>query len=182
MMNEQHIFCYAYYEGGYFYAKKQISRRYFHNYHGVRDGLYHDLLQHCSQRRRNEQPGIFKCIPRAGHYGPIAFILDFFLIGPFAKKKAFSIVNLERDNNFHLVIAISVVSIIGMCPLMSLAATLLFKNAGTQFISVWFQTTAINFPMAFFWQLCFAGPLVRKIFTLLFPEKETSKIADGQEA
>lgn len=29
--------------------------------------------------------------------GPIAFILDFFLIGPFAKKKAFSIVNLERD-------------------------------------------------------------------------------------
>ena len=32
MMNEQHIFCYAYYEGGYFYAKKQISRRYFHNY------------------------------------------------------------------------------------------------------------------------------------------------------
>ena len=106
--------------------------------------------------------------------GPIAFILDFFLIGPFAKKKAFSIVNLERDNNFHLVIAISVVSIIGMCPLMSLAAT--------QFVSVWFKTTAINFPMAFFWQLCFAGPLVRKIFALLFPEKETSKIADGQEA
>jgi len=80
------------------------------------------------------------------------------------------------------VIAISVVSIIGMCPLMSLAATLLFKNAGTQFVAVWLQTTAINFPMAFFWQLCFAGPLVRKIFGLLFPEKETSKIADGQEA
>ena len=77
--------------------------------------------------------------------GPIAFILDFFLIGPFAKKKAFSIVNLERDNAFHLVIAISVVSVIGMCPLI-------------------------------------AGPLVRKIFALLFQEKETSKIADGQEA
>ena len=104
--------------------------------------------------------------------GPIAFILDFFLIGPFAKKKAFSIVNLERDNNFHLVIAISVVSIIGMCPLMSLAATLLFKNAGTQFISVWFQTTAINFPMAFFWQIFYAGPFVRFIFGKLFPEKE----------
>ena len=172
MMNEQHIFCYAYYEGGYFYAKKQISRRYFHNYHGVRDGLYHDLLQHCTEYRSNDKQRIPLRFSRA----------DFFLIGPFAKKKAFSIVNLERDNNFHLVIAISVVSIIGMCPLMSLAATLLFKNAGIQFISVWFQTTAINFPMAFFWQLCFAGPLVRKIFALLFPEKETSKIADGQEA
>ena len=104
-----------------------------------------------------------------------AFHLDFFLIGPFAKKKAFSIVNLERDNNFHLVIAISVVSIIGMCPLMSLAATLLFKNAGTQFISVWFQTTAINFPMAFFWQLIYAGPIVRFIFRHIFRENEAAQ-------
>ena len=55
-----------------------------------------------------------------------------------------------------IVLAISVVSIIGMCPLMSLAATLLFKNAGSQFIAVWLETTALNFPMAFFWQLCFA--------------------------
>lgn len=184
MMNEQHIFCYAYYEGGYFYAKKQISRRYFHNYHGVRDGLVYTMI--CYNIALNVGGMNNQVFLNAFHelviMGPIAFILDFFLIGPFAKKKAFSIVNLERDNNFHLVIAISVVSIIGMCPLMSLAATLLFKNAGTQFVSVWFQTTAINFPMAFFWQLCFAGPLVRKIFALLFPEKETSKIADGQEA
>ena len=114
--------------------------------------------------------------------GPLAFILDFFLVGPFAKKKAFSIVNPERDNPFMIVLAISVVSIIGMCPLMSLAATLLFKNAGShynpakvshpyQFIAVWLETTALNFPMAFFWQLCFAGPFVRKVFGLLFREK-----------
>ena len=113
--------------------------------------------------------------------GPIAFILDFFLIGPFAKKKAFSIVNLERDNAFHLVIAISVVSVIGMCPLMSFAATLLFKKCRNPVRIRLVQTTAINFPMAFFWQLCFAGPLVRKIFGLLFPEEET-RLADGQEA
>lgn len=103
--------------------------------------------------------------------GPLAFILDFFLVGPFAKKKAFSIINPERDNPFMIVLAISVVSIIGMCPLMSLAATLLFKNAGSQFIAVWLETTALNFPMAFFWQLCFAGPFVRKVFGLLFREK-----------
>lgn len=45
-----------------------------------------------------------------------------------------------------IVLAISVVSIIGMCPLMSLAATLLFKNAGSQFIAVWLETTRIEFP------------------------------------
>ena len=114
--------------------------------------------------------------------GPIAFVLDFFLVGKIAKAKAFKMVDVRKDNPFHLVISISVVSVIFMCPLMSLAATLLFKDAGSEFVAVWLQTTAMNFPMAFFWQLCFAGPLVRKIFALLFPEKETSKIADGQEA
>lgn len=112
--------------------------------------------------------------------GPIAFILDFFLVGPFAKKKAFSIIDPRRENPFFLVIAISVVSIIGMCPLMSLAATILFKNAGSQFVAVWLQTTAMNFPMAFFWQLCFAGPFVRKVFGLLFPEK--TEAPNAQEA
>ena len=30
--------------------------------------------------------------------GPIAFVLDFFLVGPIAKKKAFMIVNPQKDN------------------------------------------------------------------------------------
>ena len=94
--------------------------------------------------------------------GPVAFILDFFIIGHLAKKKAFQIVNL--------VIAISIVSIILMCPCMSLAATLLFKNAGSQIIAIWLQTTVMNFPMAFFLQLCFAGPIVRFVFGKIFNE------------
>ena len=76
--------------------------------------------------------------------GPIAFILDFFIVS----KLAF------------------------MCPLMSLAATILFKNAGSQFIAVWIQTTAMNFPAAFFWQLIYAGPIVRFIFRHIFRENE----------
>ena len=76
--------------------------------------------------------------------GPIAFILDFFIVS----KLAF------------------------MCPLMSLAATILFKNAGSQFIAVWLQTTAMNFPTAFFWQLIYAGPIVRFIFRHIFKENE----------
>ena len=40
--------------------------------------------------------------------GPIAFILDFFLVGPIAKKKAFMIVNPQKDNPFVSVLAISV--------------------------------------------------------------------------
>ena len=35
----------------------------------------------------------------------------------------------------------------------------------------------INFPMAFFWQLIYAGPIVRFIFRHIFPEKENVKEA-----
>jgi hypothetical protein len=103
--------------------------------------------------------------------GPIAFILDFFIVGHIAKKISFKIVDPAKENPFHLVLAISAVSVAFMCPLMSLAATILFKNAGSEFVAVWFQTTAFNFPMAFFWQIFFAGPLVRFIFSLIFKNK-----------
>ena len=104
--------------------------------------------------------------------GPIAFVLDIFLVGRIAKYKTFKIINPERDNPFFVVLGISVISVIFMCPLMSLAATILFKNAGSQFVAVWLQTTAMNFPMAFFWQLIYAGPIVRFIFRHIFRENE----------
>ena len=46
--------------------------------------------------------------------GPAAFVLDFFIVGNLAKKKAFQIVRVGQDNPFHLVLAISVVSVISM--------------------------------------------------------------------
>ena len=105
--------------------------------------------------------------------GPIAFILDFFIIGGLAKKIAFGVVDMRRDNPFHLVLAISAVSVAFMCPCMSFAATVLIKHApASQIIPTWLQTTAMNFPMAFFWQIFYAGPFVRFIFGKLFPEKE----------
>ena len=85
---------------------------------------------------------------------PAAFILDFFFVGNIAKKTAFRIVDPARENPFHLVLAISAVSVMWMCPLMSLVAVILFKDAGINFIPVWLQTVALNFPMAFFWQIC----------------------------
>ena len=103
---------------------------------------------------------------------PVAFILDLFFVGHVSKKKAFRNVNPEKENPFHLVLAISVVSVAWMCPLMSLVATILFKDAGNQFIAVWLQTIALNFPMAFFWQMLYAGPFVRFVFRQIFREKE----------
>ena len=104
--------------------------------------------------------------------GPIAFILDFFLFGSLSKKLAFRIVTPGVDKPIMLILAISSITVCLMCPSMSLAATLLFKQAGKEVIAVWLETTVLNFPMAFFWQIFFAGPLVRRIFGLIFKEKE----------
>ena len=100
--------------------------------------------------------------------GPVAFILDFFLYGSLSKKLAFRIVNPAEDKPIMIILAISSITVCLMCPSMSLVATLLFKNPVKEVIAIWLQTTALNFPMAFFWQIFFAGPLVRKIFGAIF--------------
>ncbi len=96
--------------------------------------------------------------------GPIAFVLDLVVVSRLAGRGAASIVELDREPRFHMVLAISSISVLLMCPLMSLVATLLFKNPGDQVVAMWFQTTALNFPMAFCWQIFYAGPLVRFLF------------------
>lgn len=103
--------------------------------------------------------------------GPIAFLLDFFLFGSLSKKLAFKVVTPGEDKPIMVILAISSMTVCLMCPAMSLAATILFKNAGAQIVSVWLQTTIVNFPMAFFFQIFIAGPLVRKVFGLIFSEK-----------
>lgn len=113
--------------------------------------------------------------------GPIAFVLDFFLVGFIAKKTAFRLFRPEKDNPFFIVIAISCVSVIFMCPLMSLAATLIFKHAGAEFVAAWLQTTALNFPMALCWQLFYAGPIVRFIFSLIFRRKKKEEKREETE-
>ena len=56
-----------------------------------------------------------------------------------------------------------------MCPIMSLAATILFKE--TKSFGTWVQTWAMNFPMAICYQMFYCGPLVRLIFRAIFVRK-----------
>lgn len=103
--------------------------------------------------------------------GPIAFILDTFIVGGLAKMLTFRMFNPKEDKQIFIILSISIFSVMFMCPLMSLAATLLIKKAfGAQLIVTWIYTTIKNFPMAFFWQLCFAGPVVRFLFGKIFKD------------
>ena len=106
---------------------------------------------------------------------PLAFVIDFIIVGPIAKKVTFSKFNPEQSNPVFIILSISICSVWLMCPLMSLAATILFKGGfQKEMISIWFQTTAFNYPMAAFWQLLVAGPLIRTLFGLMFRNKNAA--------
>lgn len=102
----------------------------------------------------------------------IAFVLEFFLIGRVAQKLAFRLVRPGRDAPVLITTTISAVIVCLMCPLMSLAASLLFNfSSWSEAFARWVQIWFCNFPMALLYQLFFAGPLVRFIFRLLFKKQ-----------
>lgn len=103
------------------------------------------------------------------YMGLIAFVLELFVVGPIAKKLAFRILDPRSHAPILLTLAVSAITVCFMCPIMSLAATLIIKQpAAADFFAVWIQTTAFNFPMALCWQIFYAGPLVRLIFRMIF--------------
>lgn len=98
---------------------------------------------------------------------PIAFILEFFVVGKIARMLAFSVMR-PTDRPQFITYAISICICCIMCPTMSLIATFLFK---TPSFGTWIETWAMNFPMAICYQMFYCGPLVRLIFRLIFERK-----------
>jgi hypothetical protein len=100
---------------------------------------------------------------------PIAFVLEFFVVGGIAKKLAFTVMK-PTDKPQFITYAISICICCIMCPVMSLIATFLFKEPS---FGTWIKTWAMNFPMAILYQMFYCGPLVRLIFRLIFRENKS---------
>jgi len=99
---------------------------------------------------------------------PIAFAVEFLLMGRVAKKMAFAIVNPSK-NPRSVPFAISICTCLVMCPTMSLIAPLLFNEPS--FLN-WLKAFGLNLPMALLYQLLICGPFVRFIFRHIFPDKK----------
>ena len=113
----------------------------------------------------------------------IAILLELVFVGKLAMKVAFRLVNPREASQTSIMLAISAASVWLMCPCMSFFATLLFKDShNSQFFAIWVQTTVMNFPMALLWQFFAAGPLVRRIFGLLFRENADKSSAAEMES
>ena len=90
-----------------------------------------------------------------------------FVAGPAAMRLAQSFLP-EKPSPFRRMVTVSTCTVLLMCPLMSLAATLYFKRELGYIPSVWLATFLLNLPMAYCWQMLVAGPLVRKSFRACF--------------
>lgn len=101
----------------------------------------------------------------------LVIVLETFIGGPLARRLAFRLVDRETDRPVLVTLAVSVMTVCCMCPMMSLAATVLFKRSAGEFLATWVQTLAFNFPMAFCWQVFVAGPLVRFLFRRMVPDR-----------
>ena len=109
---------------------------------------------------------------------PVAFILEFFIVDKLSHLLAMRIVKPGVDRPIFIILAISSMIVCIMCPVMSLVATILFKDtAESGFVGVWFQTIAMNFPMAVFSQIFYVGPFVRLLYRLVF-ERISQKVAE----
>ena len=100
---------------------------------------------------------------------PIAFVLEFFVVGKIARKLAFTVMRPDDRPQF-ITYAISICICCIMCPIMSLVAMLLFKDTKT--FGTWIQTWGMNLPLAIFYQIFYCGPLVRLIFRAIFKDKK----------
>lgn len=95
---------------------------------------------------------------------PVAFVLEFFVVEKLATKLAFLFMR-PTDRPQFITYAISLMIVCIMCPVMSLVATLLFKEPS---FGMWVHTWGCNMPMALCWQMLYCGPLARAIFRLVF--------------
>ena len=99
---------------------------------------------------------------------PIAFVLELFVVGRIAHILAFQVMRPD-DRPAFITYAISLCICTMMCPIMSLIATILFKEDKT--FGTFVQTWGMNFPMAIFYQMFYCGPFVRWIYRHIFTEK-----------
>ena len=102
---------------------------------------------------------------------PVACVLEFFVVGKIARALTFQVLT-PQDRPQFITYGISICICCIMCPIMSLIATLLFKETKT--FGTFIQTWGMNFPMALLYQLFYCGPLVRLIFRSIFREKKES--------
>ena len=101
-------------------------------------------------------------------HAAMCFVTSYFVMDKIAQKLMFRLVTPGQDKPILVVLVRSGITVSLMCPAMSFWATLIFHGISLDFVNQWLGTVIRNFPMAFFWQIFYCGPLVRFLFRRIF--------------
>ena len=119
--------------------------------------------------------GILEALGELPQMLGLCFLTSTALGDPLATRLV-SRIQLPKEWPICGILTRSALTVCIMCPAMSLWATVLFQRPGLELIPAWLQTVVKNFPMAFFWQIFFCGPLVRNLFRLLVPSAAAAPV------
>ena len=115
----------------------------------------------------------------------LAFSLEMLVGSPFSIKTALKMFNPRETKPIIFETAIICSTVLVMCPAMSFIAAFLYYPyyAGFNVLTLlanWVKLVCFNFPFAFFTQLFFIQPLIRRVFGFIFcRESVENKAIDG---
>lgn len=100
----------------------------------------------------------------------IAFVLDNFIVGPFAKKQVFSRVKPDTKT-IVIILSISTTMVVCMVLLMSIFGSIVSEGFSFNAVKIYPKTVLLNFIVALPLNLLIVSPLVRALFIKIFPPK-----------
>lgn len=100
----------------------------------------------------------------------IAFFLDNFIVGPFAKKQVFSRIKPDTKMVF-IILSISSTMVVCMVLLMSIFGSIFSEGFSINAVKAYPKTVLMNFIVALPLNLLIISPLVRALFIKIFPPK-----------
>ena len=97
----------------------------------------------------------------------IVFLLVFFLVTPAARALGARVMPAPAQPILSI-LTTQCLTVAMVVPTITLIATFLHHGLTGQWLVQWLQTWVLCFPMALCLQLFYAGPLVRRVFRLIF--------------
>lgn len=116
----------------------------------------------------------------------LAFTLEMVFGSPCSFKLACKVFDPRTTHSVIFETAIICATVGLMCPAMSLLAAIIYYPyyAGFDFITLianWLKLVCYNFPFAFFTQLFFIQPLIRKVFKTIFAKDIKNRDVNQKE-
>ena len=98
----------------------------------------------------------------------IVFLIVLLFMSKLAAKIAFRFMDPHTDKPMFITLAVQTCMVMLMVPTMTLIVNFVHNRFTADWLPRWLTQWALCLPMAFFWQILYAGPVVRLIFRTIF--------------